>query len=373
MNRILASHFETTQGVDFTVECDAIGSTSGPGCPGTYQGRLQPYSVYVPTGPAPRRGWGMTLLLHSLQAGYNQFSDTRNQEQFGERGRGSIVITPEARGPDGGYDGYAAVDVFEVWADVARRYPLDAGWTSIAGYSMGGFGTFRLAERFPDLFARAQPTVGADATGMPENLRHIPVLMWNAIADELVGPALYLPAARALDDLGYRYELDQFTAEHLTLAAHDQYAPAAEFLGTARVVRNPAHVTYTMDPVFDYPRFGYVADGAYWLSGLKPRNPDARASIDAFSRALGDGDPPVRPTQSGAGALGGGTFSSIPFVSMSRAWGPAPMAPRRDAIEITATNVASVTIDPQRAGLTCDSEISVESATPVKVRLAGCR
>src|SRR5204863_4562347 len=130
---------------------------------------------------------------------------------------------------------YAAVDTFEVWADVARRYRLDPDFTSIAGYSMGGFGTFKFAEEFPDLFARAQPTVGAESTTYREaSLRNIPVLMWNGAADELVGPAMYLPTANELDSLGYDYELDVFApGEHLSLAVNDQFKPAADFLGTA--------------------------------------------------------------------------------------------------------------------------------------------
>ena len=183
----------------------------------------------------------MTLLLHSLGAGYNQYLGSQHQRQFGERGNGSIVITPLSRGPDGFYDNLAAADVFEVWADVARRYKLDPDWTVITGYSMGGIGTFKLAEQFPDLFARAQPTVGdSEDTNMIASLRNIPVLMWNASADELVPPASYLPTADELDSLGYRYELDIYNGEHLTLAIHDQYAPAAAFLGTAEVDRNPA-------------------------------------------------------------------------------------------------------------------------------------
>ena len=30
----------------------------------------------------------------------------------------------------------------------------------IAGYSMGGYGAYKLASQFPDLFARVQTTVG---------------------------------------------------------------------------------------------------------------------------------------------------------------------------------------------------------------------
>ena len=115
------------------------------------RGQLQPYAIYVPRKPMPADGYGLTLLLHSLGANYNQYLGSRHQSQFGERGAGSIVITPRARGPDGGYDGYAGADVFEVWADVARRYRLDGRRTAITGYSMGGFGTFKLAEQYPDL------------------------------------------------------------------------------------------------------------------------------------------------------------------------------------------------------------------------------
>ena len=44
---------------------------------------------------------------------------------FGHGGTGSIVITPLSRGPDEFYENYGAADVFDVWADVARRFKLD--------------------------------------------------------------------------------------------------------------------------------------------------------------------------------------------------------------------------------------------------------
>src|SRR6266511_5322693 len=71
---------------------------------------------------------------------------------------------PISRGPDENYENYGAADVFEVWADVARRYRLNPDWTVISGYSMGGIGTFKLGSQFPDLFARAQPTVGDESS-----------------------------------------------------------------------------------------------------------------------------------------------------------------------------------------------------------------
>jgi hypothetical protein len=370
MDRILASHFETAQGADFSTPCFG-GDTST--CPGAYQGRLQPYAIYVPRKPLPREGYGMTLLLHSLAATYNQYLGSRNQSQFGERGTGSIVITPLARGPDGFYDSYAGADVFEVWADVARRYKLDPDWTVITGYSMGGFGTFKLTEQFPDLFARAQPTVAeSEDTNMIASLRNIPVLMWNAAADELVPPTSYLPTADELDRLGYRYELDVYTAEHLTLAINDQYAPAAEFLGTAKVNRNPPHVTYVVDPSLDHADLSFVADHAYWLSGARTRG-SGQGAVDAFSHGLGTGDAAASATQFGAGTLGGGNLGTLAFTRQFKTWGPAvPIAPA-DRIDLTAQNLSAITINVKRAGVSCNVDLRVTSDGPLTVTLAGCK
>ena len=199
MDRILASHFEPAQGVDFNRSCG-----DATDCEGELLGRLQPYAIYVPKKPMPASGYGLTLLLHSLGAMYNQFASSNNQSQLGERGPGSIVITPAGRGPDGWYWGLAGADTFEVWADVASRYRLDPDWTAISGYSMGGYGTYKLAGQFPDLFARANPVVGPpslgitftgqDSTGGPQTItrpmlasvRNIPFLIWDGAQDELV-------------------------------------------------------------------------------------------------------------------------------------------------------------------------------------------
>src|SRR4051794_38394273 len=257
MDRILASHFETEQGLNYSKLC-----ASTTECKGEYRGRLQPYAIYIPKKPQPATGYGMTLLLHSLSANYNQFLTTQNQSQFGERAGGSIVITPAGRGPDAWYWDAGGADTFEVWADVAARFKLDPAWTAISGYSMGGYGTFKFATQFPDLFAKGQPTVGPPAlgiwvppadpvsggprsntNGMLASVRNVPFFIWNAVQDELVPYAGATAQAQTFDDLGYRYTWDSFApADHLPLAFHDQSQPAADFLGTTKAVRNPPHV-----------------------------------------------------------------------------------------------------------------------------------
>ena len=118
INRILASRFAFGQGVDATKTCPRFPAS----CEGVLRGQLQPYTLYIPDRAPPRRGWGLTLLLHALSGNQNIYARSRLASQLGDRGPGSLVLTPGARGPDGDYTAYTEADAFEAWADVARRY-----------------------------------------------------------------------------------------------------------------------------------------------------------------------------------------------------------------------------------------------------------
>jgi pimeloyl-ACP methyl ester carboxylesterase len=387
----MASHFSDGQGADYATG----GCGSSTACLGEMRGQLLPYAVYVPSGPEPPGGWGLTLLLHSLSANYNQFSGSHNQSQFAARGGGSIVITPSGRGPDGWYYDRAGQDTFEAWADAAARYRLNPSFTDVAGYSMGGYGTYKFASQFPDLFARAQPTVGPPGLGvwlppgepqpggnqsltqrMLGSVRNVPFLIWDETTDELVPIAGVLEQVATFDALGYRYEFDQFQAgDHLTLAINDEYAPAAAFLGTETVNRNPAHVTYAYNPTMDFAADGTSAGHAYWVYGVSLRDesgPAPLGTVDVRSEGFGSGDPAAEPTQHGAGALTGGQLPAIPYTSQSRSWGATPAAAVADKLHIAARNVAGVVIDAARARVDCAAQLDVSTDGPLRVTLADC-
>jgi C-terminal binding-module, SLH-like, of glucodextranase len=387
MDRILASRFEPNQGVNYASSC----YQGDFNC--QYQGNLQPYAIYVPNQPAPAGGYGMTLLLHANSTNYNEFFATRNQSELGERGPGSIVITPQARDPAGGdYSGYAAADVFEVWSDVAHRYRLDPSWNAISGYSMGSLGTYKLAEQFPDLFARAVGVV-ASPGGTPEtpvpytgetaelaSLRNVPLQMWDVAPVDELNP-LVAPTALALQQLGYRYDWLELPGDHLTLMYNDEYAPAATFLGTAHLEPNPPHITYVYDvnaldmlqrPFGDVPRIGLVADHAYWLSGLRLATA-TQGSVDAVSHGLGAGGPTASGMQHGTGTLGPGrVFPLLPYAETSQTWSAAPPAARADELDLVTRNLRALTVDVARAGVDCNAAVHVDTDVPVTVTLAGC-
>ena len=200
--------------------------------------------------------------------------------------------------------------------------------------------------------------------------------------------------ASKLQSLGYRYELDAFQPcaaapmaqncsplfpNHLALAVNDQFAPAAAFLGTARIDYNPPHVTYVLDGERNRASAGVVGDHAYWLSGLTLRstthtasNGDPEGQIDAFSHGFAVGDPGVSGGQLASGTLFGGNLGNLIFTRQFQTWGSTPPAAKADVIDITATNIATVTIDARRARVDCRVKLNVNSDGPIDVKVVDC-
>ncbi|MGH2806153.1 MAG: prolyl oligopeptidase family serine peptidase, partial [Actinomycetota bacterium] len=272
MNRIYVSHLDLGEGV----------AAERPWLLGT----LQPYSLYVPKTYRPGRAAPFQLVLHSLSCTYNQFAviSPNTYRDLAEE-QGAIAMTTMGRGPDGWYLHEAELDVFEAWADVARRYDLDRDRVYINGYSMGGYGTFKLAAQYPDLFAGAFPVVGPQGEGISlgpvhtadlvddetnsywiaDNVMHVPFLIWHGIADELVPVAGTVRHGQRFQSLGYRYEQNEFVADHFALGEVDNWDRGQAFLKGLRVERNPWRVRYKVMDGSDFPRLGLVHDHAYWV------------------------------------------------------------------------------------------------------------
>jgi hypothetical protein len=95
-------------------------------------------------------------------------------------------------------------------------------------------------------------------------------------------------------------------------------------------------------------------------------------TVDARSEAFGRGEPAATPSTPASGALPAGNLGVLAYAGRAKSWSPAPRRPRTDRLVITATNVASVTVDMRRARLTCAAAVDVHSDGPIDVVLAGC-
>lgn len=348
-----------------------------------YLGQLQPYAVYIPRAHRPNNPVGLTLSLHSLGQKYWQYNGGQTFPQFGEQ-RDNIVLSPMARGPDGWYQHAAEYDVFEGWNDLARHFSLDSRRAYVWGYSMGGYGTYRLGGLYPDLFTTAVTVVGPPGDGIwvpprpptggadtlsnlwLENVRNIPYMNIAAGEDELVpiaGPRAQNLGApefdiRGFEQLGYRYRFLVFpAAEHFTLALLGYDLPEArDHLGGASVDRNPAHVSFAYVPASDDRELGLVHDHAYWVSDVRLADAEgetAKGVVDVRSRAFGEGDPASEETQ-------GGGVMQLPYVETGRRWQQAPAVAKQNVLDLDLQNVKSTTIDTRRAGLNTGNAVTIE-------------
>lgn len=348
-------------------------------------GRIQPYSVYVPTTYVPGTPAPLHLILHSLSCSYNQYMVFMPNQiaQLGEQ-RGAFLLTTEGRGPDGWYHDEAEVDLFEAWADLAAHYDVDFDRVTVGGYSMGGYGTYKMASQYPDLFAKAFAVVGpADESilggptgGLSEdrqntlriidNLRNIPLLMWNGLIDELVPVAGVVQFEQRLTELGYRHELDLFpTHDHFLFSLVDEWGPGKAWLGDSVVDRDPVHVTYRAMPEMDNAALGLIHNHAYWVSDVAVATGKRSGLVDARSRASGQGLPVAAP-------FAGPGLEPTPHVKRGITWSDGPAETPANALVISLTDVASVTLWIDRAGIDVSDAVhlSVDSTAAATITLA---
>ncbi|MFG1706948.1 prolyl oligopeptidase family serine peptidase [Nonomuraea sp. M3C6] len=394
MNRILASHFESAQGRGAATTLQPDLCPAGGCQPPSYAGRLQPYEIYVPQTAAPRDGYGLMLNPHAAGGNHNSYAggQSRWQQEIGERDTPYISVTPNARGTTYWYYGQAGAEVFEVWADVAHRYRLDPSRTMIGGLSMGGYATWKLAGQFPDLFAATPSIVPCPSAGVAyrqggpvpggeasltrlsaPSFRNVPQLVWAGTQDTVCSYWAQTEYINQLDTLGYRYEFFSFPVGH-AFPLGNEFQPMVDWMGTRQVVRDPAHVTYVMNGMMHEPGVGLNADHAYWLSGLKLRDAAAgppTGTVDVFSHGFGRGDPAATPTHTESGQLQGAT-QPISYTMQSRDWEAAPKIPTRNRLDITATNITELTVNVDRARVSCKADLNVRSDGPIVVTLDGC-
>ncbi len=79
----------------------------------------------------------------------------------------------------------------ENWMDTLlielnARYRIDNDRIYLTGMSLGGFGTWELANRYPNRFAAIAPMCGGGKTEWTDNLYHIPVWVFHGVQDRLV-------------------------------------------------------------------------------------------------------------------------------------------------------------------------------------------
>jgi len=159
--------------------------------------------MYVPTGYTGAKACPLIVALHGLGG-----TEDSMFEAYGKRlpalaeERGYIIAAPLGYRIDGGYGWgvspppsdaayrrhteLSEQDVMQVLQRVKQFYKIDESRIYLMGHSMGGIGTWRLAAKYPDLWAALAPFAGTGAPSTLAAARHIPEFVVHGDADRTV-------------------------------------------------------------------------------------------------------------------------------------------------------------------------------------------
>ena len=151
-----------------------------------YNGAPVKYVVYVPKDYSPEKPLPAILFLHG--AG-EQGDDGKKQAEVGlgsairlaEDKWNYIVMFPQKPKGKGGFMDHEKL-ILDIVEKTRKEYKVDDKRLYITGLSMGGFGTWSLIAKYPDIFAAAAPVCGG---GNPADAPKIKDLaIWNFHGDK---------------------------------------------------------------------------------------------------------------------------------------------------------------------------------------------
>jgi predicted esterase len=182
-------------------------------------GEILPYRVYVPTSYTGARTFPLIVALHGLGGTEDAFFDSydRALPPLAEQ-HGYIVAAPLGYRVDGFY-GWGVVDppldpvakrtqqlseqdVMQVLQHVRQQYKIDDSRIFLLGHSMGAIGTWRIAAKFPDIWAAIAPISGLGVPQTLERIRHVPEIVVHGDADATVNVSGSRTMVAKLKELG---------------------------------------------------------------------------------------------------------------------------------------------------------------------------
>src|SRR5207237_5492510 len=140
------------------------------------------------------------------------------------------------------------------------------------------------------------------------------------------------------------------------------------------------------NPLMDDPASGgLVGNKAYWLSGMETRD-RALGTVEVTSGGFGIGAPavPGSAMENLSTPSYGFYMTSYnkpyqhwslpdnPYTREYRHLGSGPAQTPTDTLTITAKNIGTLTIDPQRAKVSCNAKLDVKTDGPLSITLLGC-
>jgi len=261
--------------------------------------------AYLPLNYDPAKKWPLVIQMH----GYNPANpvyvrwwaaDSRYagiDTEFSNH-QEVIYMEPHGRG-NASYLGMGDSDVVHAIAEAKRLFSVDEDRVYLTGDSMGGWGTWEIANRHPDLFAAIAPVFGGSdyhsrmseeelaklspldrffnekesTWAMADGLLNMPIFVHHGDADQSVNVEYSRWAVRLLQRWGYDVRYQEFPGRsHEALESQNGNMSIEWFLEHRRNP-NPRHVRIRSAELRNAT--------AYWAHVLQEANPLAFMAVDA--------------------------------------------------------------------------------------------
>lgn len=138
----------------------------------------------------PNRRWPVLLFLHGKGERGDDLSQLRSTPLLGRleydeafrKNFPFIVVAPQCR--EG--DWWSSHELARLLDDVEKAYRVDTDREYVTGMSMGGYGTWAIANEFPDRFAAIAPVCGGGDADEAARLARVPVWTFHGARDSIV-------------------------------------------------------------------------------------------------------------------------------------------------------------------------------------------
>jgi len=97
-----------------------------------------------------------------------------------------FLLAPQCPSADIGWKNQVADNLLALIADLTDHLPIDESRLYLTGSSMGGFGTFSIAAKYPQVFAACVPLCGGGDVKNAEILKQTPFWVFHGDKDDMV-------------------------------------------------------------------------------------------------------------------------------------------------------------------------------------------
>jgi predicted peptidase len=144
------------------------------------------YLIYVPQDYETREKWPLMLFLHGMGERGDDIEKVKvhGPPQLVEKGEDFpfLILSPQC--PDRQW--WDTDEIVILIDEIVSEYRIDANRIYVTGLSMGGYGTWNLALKYPHKFAAIAPICGGGNPNDAHLIKHLPIWVFHGAKDQVV-------------------------------------------------------------------------------------------------------------------------------------------------------------------------------------------